>query len=211
VWKDHKHRKFRRRLRRTREHALHAGDAIASHQISDQLHLIPKSETLADVGATHAHETDFAYALADMVAVRKEDHEVVLIDTPPGVGPLRTMALIASDRVIVPARPPADFDVGSAVKLADLIRADLVHANPNLQLLGVLLTQVDPRWIIGAQARDALQAAGIRRLATSIPFAVSIGAAPRHGEPTMVLRPDGLVACAYRRLAHDLVALLELG
>ena len=191
------------------EHALDGDGPVEPFEVSAGLHVLPTGEALAGVIADRAHEGEFAYALADLVDAWRPDYSVILLDTPPGVGPLSTMALIAADRVIVPARP-ADFDVGGAVKVAEVIRSDLAQANATLELLGVLLTQVDRRWVIGADARQALAAAGVRRLATSIPFAVSVGAAPREGAPTMMLRPDSAVARAYRQLAGDLIEFLEL-
>ena len=195
--------------RRGLEHAL-AGDLdVEPIVVAAGLDVLATSETLVGVIAARAHEVEFAYALADVLERLRDRYGVILIDTPPGVGPLSTMALIAADRVIVPARP-ADFDVGGAIKLAEAIAVDLVEANSSLELLGVLLTQVDRRWVIGELARRQLAASGVRRLATLIPFAVSVGAAPREGAPTMMLRPDGSVARAYRQLAGDLLELLSL-
>jgi cellulose biosynthesis protein BcsQ len=90
------------------------------------------------------------------------------------------------------------------MKIAHLIHTDLAQANPRLDLLGVLVTQSDPRWTLTADTRDALDRAGVRRLRTEIPARVHVGAAPRYGAPIVVLHPDGMVAHAYRTLASDL-------
>jgi cellulose biosynthesis protein BcsQ len=173
------------------------------------LDLIPTTEALATTAAQNATNPGFATRLAELLEQDATSYDVVLIDTPPGLTPLATMAMLAADWVIAPARP-ADFDVGGAVKLADLIDDELSVINPELRLLGVLITQADRRWTLTQDTRDALNAAGIKQLRTEIPFMVRVGAAPRHAAPTIALEPDNRVSCAYRELARDLAAALRI-
>jgi chromosome partitioning protein len=182
------------------------GPAIAAGRPGG-VDLLPCSDRLEEAVTAHARHPAFAFRLAQLVGAVAQLYDVVIIDTPPGLGPLSSMAMLASDRVIVPARP-ADFDVMGAMKIAHLIRTTLQPANPRLALLGVLLTQVDRRWRLTTDARDALDRAQVRRLRVEVPARVQVGAAPRFGAPTFVLSPDGMVADAYRRLASDLDALV---
>jgi chromosome partitioning protein len=73
--------------------------------------------------------------LRDVVALYHEHYDWVLIDTPPGLGPLSSMAVLAARWIIVLARP-ADFDIGGAVKVADLLEHEIVEFNPKVELLG---------------------------------------------------------------------------
>ena len=182
------------------------GNAIVCRR-PGEVDVLPCSQHLEAAVTEHARHPDFAYRLQLLVRAVAAAYDVILIDTPPGLGPLSSMAMLASDRVIVPARP-ADFDVTGAMKIAHLIETDLQHANPRLGLLGVLITQADPRWTLTADTREALDRAGIRRLRTEIPARVHVGAAPRYGAPIFVLNPDGMVAHAYRTLAADLAPTL---
>jgi cellulose biosynthesis protein BcsQ len=103
--------------------------------------------------------------------------------------------------VIAPACP-ADFDIGGAVKLAELIEGQLRAVRPGLRLLGVLICQVDRRWTLAHDTRAALEEAGIGKLVTEIPFRVRVGAAPRHAGLSgqvcvvLVMRPWCRVAVA---------------
>jgi chromosome partitioning protein len=169
--------------------------------------VIPCTARLQEVVTQRSTEASFALAMADLLESISAGYDVVLIDTPPGVGPLSSMAMLAGDWVIVPARP-ADFDVAGALNLAALIASDLSAANPRLGLLGILVTQSDRRWTLRADTIAALEAAGVRPLAVEIPFMVSVGAAPRDGLPTFVTDRDGRVTAAYRQLAGELAALL---
>jgi len=182
---------------------------------SDQLeplpggvHLIPCTASLANVVAELLGVPGAENRLRDALALYKDDYDIVLIDTPPGLGPLSSMAMLAADWVIVPARP-ADFDVGGAVKLADLIEQEISEFNPGLQLLGVLVSQADRRWHLGHDARSALKRDGVAKLEVEIPFAVRVGSAPRYGAPTVVLEPNSRVGAAYRKLARHVLTTLN--
>jgi chromosome partitioning protein len=166
------------------------------------IHLLPCTEDLDVVVADHitARTPDFQYRLRELVSRLREDYDYVLIDTPPGRQPLSTMALLAADWVIAPIRP-ADFDVDGAIGLVDMLDSEIAAYNPNIRMLGVLVTQTDRRWKIGEDARAALSRAGIGILAREIPFAVRVGQAPRFLAPTIVLEPDSRVGSAYRDVA----------
>jgi chromosome partitioning protein len=114
------------------------------------------------------------------------------------------MAMLAARWIIVPARP-ADFDIGGAVKIADLLEHEIAQFNPDVELLGVLVSQVDRRWNLGHDTRSALKQADVPRLAIEIPFAVRVGSAPRYAAPIVVLEPASRVGRAYVRLAEHLV------
>jgi chromosome partitioning protein len=172
------------------------------------LGLVPCSAALEAVITGASGRPDFAHALAHGVAALEEPWDFVLIDTPPGLGALSSMAMLAADWVAVPARP-ADFDVAGALKLSRLVEDELALQNPRLRLLGVLVTQVDRRWTLAEETRARLAAAGVRRLRTEIPFSVRVGAAPRQGVPTVLAEPDSKVSVAYHHLAEDLSRLSE--
>lgn len=145
--------------------------------------------------------------MRDLVAAYRPDYDYILIDTPPGIQPLTSMAMLAADYVLVPARP-ADFDITGAVKVADFIDTHIADYNPQLRVLGVLVCQTDRRWRIGQKARDALVEADVEKLEHEIPFAIRVGAAPRYAMPTIALEPDSRVAAAYRLVAQDLTSRL---
>lgn len=165
--------------------------------------MLPCSEELAQTVADHTAEPDFAYRLRDLVERYRAEFDWILIDTPPGIQPLTSMAMLAADWVLVPARP-ADFDVGGAVKVADFIETHIAELNPALAIVGVLVCQTDRRWTIGRETSQALAEAHVTKLAHEIPFAIRVGSAPRYAMPTIALEPDSRVAAAYRHAAQEL-------
>lgn len=191
------------RLEDVLPHPGSARDAVHGVEGREGLSVLPCSERLADVVAEQQGAAGAEWALREVLESAGDGFDVVLVDTPPALGALSSMALLAAEWVVVPARP-ADFDVGGAIRLADLIRDELAQFNTALRLLGVLVCQTDARWTLGAETRAALEQADIKRLTVEIPFAVSVGRAPRRGRPTVAIDPDGRVGSAYRALASDL-------
>jgi chromosome partitioning protein len=167
------------------------------------VHLLPCTSELANTAAALVMQEGAEQRLRDVVALYHEHYDWVLIDTPPGLGPLSSMAMLAARWIIVPARP-ADFDIGGAVKVADLLEHEIVEFNPDVELLGVLVSQADRRWNLGQDSRSALKHSDIARFEVEIPFAVRVGSAPRYAAPTVVLEPDSRVGRAYQRLARQL-------
>jgi chromosome partitioning protein len=173
-----------------------------------KLDLVPCTAALEAAVSQHVGDPAYARAIDDRLDDPTHDaYDFVLLDTPPGLGPLSSMAMLAADWVIVPARP-ADFDVAGAIKLATLIGGALTTLNERLRLLGVLICQVDRRWTLSTDTREALAAADVHRLRVEIPFMVRTGAAPRHGAPTVLLEPDCRLSVAYHDLARDLETVL---
>ena len=168
------------------------------------VHMLPCTAELANTVARLIQEPGTERRLRDVVGLYDDVYDWVLIDTPPGLGALSSMAMLAARWIIVPARP-ADFDIGGAVKVADLLEHEIVKFNPTVELLGVLVSQADRRWHLGHETRAALKDADIPRFEIEIPFAVRVGSAPRYASPTVVLEPESRVGRAYRRLGRHLI------
>ena len=172
----------------------------------DRLRIIPCTDALADIVAdlpTKAGE-GWEQRLTEVLAPLRAQFDLVLIDTPPGLGSLPGMAMLAADGLLIPARP-ADLDVRGAGKLYDLVESTV----PNLRILGVLIAASDQRWRVTRDAGAQMDAEQMRVLPIQVPRAVRVASAPRYHAPTVVLEPDSMVSHAYRRLAAYL--LTELG
>jgi chromosome partitioning protein len=164
------------------------------------VHMVPCTDELEIVVTENLAQPGFTTRLRSYVDALAASYDYILIDTPPGRQALTTAALLAADYVISPIRP-ADFDVEGAIRLTEMLENEIKHHNKDVKMLGVLLAQTDPRWKLGEHARDALTEAKIEFFEKIIPFAVSVGMAPRYQAPTIVLQPDGRVGSAYRDVA----------
>jgi len=171
-----------------------------------RLRIIPATDALADVAADLPQAAGAGYEnrLRDVLAPLRERFDIVLLDTPPGLGTLPGLALLAADGLLIPALA-ADLDVRGAGKVYDLVEAQL----PDLRILGVLVAASEVRWRITREATSRMETDSMHVLPVRVPRAVRVASAPRHRAPTAVLEPDSIVSHAYRKLAQHLIQ--ELG
>jgi chromosome partitioning protein len=172
----------------------------------ERLRIIPCSDALADVAADLpvTAGAGWEHRLAEVLAALRPRFDVVLIDTPPGLGNLSGMAMLAGDGLVIPARPAA-LDVRGAGKLYDLVESTV----PELRILGVLLAASEQRWRVARDASEQMAAESMRVLPVQVPRTVRVASAPRYRAPTVVLEPDSMVSHAYRQLAEYLLREVE--
>jgi chromosome partitioning protein len=82
--------------------------------------------------------------LRSALQVTRTHFDAIILDCPPHIGGLTINALVAADHVLVPTNLAAlsVAGVGGVIEAVDDVQAEL---NPNLDVAGVLLTQVDGR------------------------------------------------------------------
>ncbi len=167
-----------------------------------QLRIIACADALADVAADLPYTVGDGYEtrLKQVVDAQRPAFDCILLDTPPGLGSLSGIALLAADWLLIPALA-ADLDVRGAGKLYDLVESQV----PGLRILGVLIAASERRWRVTRDATARMDADDMRVLPVAVPRAVRVASAPRHRASTAVLEPDSLVAHAYRSLAEHIL------
>lgn len=126
-------------------------DAIYETHI-ENLDLAPSHIRLAMIERHVAIEEQ--YRLKDALE-SLTDYELVVIDCPPSLGMTLTQALLASHYVLVPVAAQY-YPLEGVVDLAGTINATR-RPNPNLKILGYLITYFDARNKICGQAMTKLQ------------------------------------------------------
>ncbi len=84
--------------------------------------------------------------LKDALRVTRTFYDVIVIDCPPNLGNLTVNGLVAADQVLIPC-DPSPLALGGVHALVDAIRG-VSRLNPEIDVLGVLLTRVDGRTTI---------------------------------------------------------------
>jgi chromosome partitioning protein len=167
----------------------------------EQLRIIPATDALANVAADlPTAGAGYETRLREVLEPLRARFDLVLIDTPPGLGTLPGLALLAADGLLVPALA-ADLDVRGAGKVYDLVESQI----PELRILGVLVAASESRWRITREATSRMEDDAMRVLPVRVPRVVRVASAPRYGAPTAVLEPDSMVSHAYRQLAQHLI------
>ena len=181
-------------------------DVAAGLEWREQLRILPCTDALADVAADLPAAAGDGYEtrLRQILEPLRSAFDFILLDTPPGLGNLSGMAVLAADGLLIPALA-ADLDVRGAGKLYDLVEGEV----PGLRILGVLIAASERRWRVTRDAAARMDAAEMRVLPVQIPRAVRVASAPRYRAPTAVLEPDSMVSHAYRQLARPLLKELD--
>ncbi len=129
------------------------------------------------------------------------DYDLCLIDCPPSLGLLTVGALVAADAVLVPTQPQAADLRGLRLFLetVDSIKTEL---NPDLKVLGVLVTFYDRRLLHHKAAVKALQDAEVPLLPVFIGRSVRVAEAAGVGQSVVDFSPKNKQAKKYRKLSE---------
>jgi chromosome partitioning protein len=170
------------------------------------LFVVPATANLsAALAELPGRESPWQWLLADLLA-RQTLADDVVIDTPPGLGSLPLLALVAADAVVI----PTELEDASWLKIYELLRSvALVQTrpekrpmNPDLRVVGVLPTMVDRRSRFALDILDQLRSElPVPLIEPVIPARVEIKRAAREGLPVTRYATDGEAAAAYRSLA----------
>lgn len=196
-------------------YALLLGEIPASAAIIptdvENLSLIPATPNLAgaevELVSVLARESRLRQALADIV----EQYDYVFVDCPPSLGLLTINALVAADQMIIPIQ--AEFYALEGLsQLTTIIRRVKEALNPNLEILGVLVTMFDGRTRLAIEVLDeVLRYFPEQVFKTQIPRNIRLSEAPSFGKPVVLFDVKSRGAQAYLDLAREVTALESVG
>ncbi len=107
------------------------------------LDLAPANATLAAAESSLSNKLGREFRLRDVLGFLSDKYDMILIDTPPSLGLLTVNSLAAATRVIVPTEARF-FSLQGLQGLEDTI-AEVQYLNPNLKIMGILLSKLDRR------------------------------------------------------------------
>ncbi len=179
-------------------------DAIEATSLRN-LFLVPATLDLAGAEIELVSALSREQKLRRALSSVRDDFDVVLIDCPPSLGLLTVNALAAGEGVIVPIQCEyyALEGLGVLRRNAELIRT---HLNPELHILGFVLTMHDGRTRLSQQVVDEVRRHfGEQVFRTRIPRSVRLAEAPSFGQPITVFDPSSRGSVAYHRLAAEVL------
>jgi chromosome partitioning protein len=165
------------------------------------LFLLPSTPDLA--GAT-VELTDQPERLRHLLH-QLEGFDVVLVDAPPSLGALAINALVASDGIIIPLQAEY-YALEGVAGMMDTIERVRDALNPNLKLLGILVTMFDTRTNLAQQVeQNVREHFGELVFWSVIPRNVKLSEAPSYGQTINKYAPVSSGAGAYKRLAQEVM------
>lgn len=132
------------------------------------------------------------------------DFDIVLIDCPPSLGLLSINALTAAEEVLIPVQTEY-YALEGLSQLLSVIGQVRQALNPNLNILGVILTMYDSRTSLSEQVKEELyKHFGAKIFKTVIPRNVRLAEAPSFGKTIAEHDKWSKGARAYKGLAKEL-------
>jgi chromosome partitioning protein len=207
-----------------------AGESLAEVLGGATMGLLPLGKVLlnvADVESSHLHlaPADIALSANELGLVQRigrehvlktalatvgNAYDICLIDCPPSLGMLTVNALAAAHLVIVPTQPQIS-DVRGLILFLETVSSIRAAINPNLKILGVLVTFYDGRTIHHRDAVQTLKDQGLPLFETMIGRSIRVAEAPAAGESVVTYDPQNPQAENYQQLAREVDTWLRSG
>lgn len=165
------------------------------------LSILPASQNLAAAEIELVDQPNREFRLTGMLNQLQYDY--VLIDCPPSLGLLTLNGLTAAQHLLIPVQAEyyALEGLGQLLQTVNLVQQAL---NPNLQLLGVLLTMHNTHMTLSKQVHEEVQKHFPGKVfETVIPRNVRLAEAPSFGKPIHKYDKWSKGARAYKQLAKE--------
>ena len=139
----------------------------------------------------------------------EENYDLILIDCPPSLGLLTINALTASTHVLVPLQCEY-FALEGLSQLLNTIKLVQVDLNPNITILGILLTMANHRTNLTSQIiEEAREYFPEHVFETIISRNVKVSEAPSHGTPINRYDPRATGSLHYTQFTQELLECLH--
>ncbi len=189
--------------------SVNPGDVVIATRWAG-ISLLPASADLLVVaealGSTH-HELALCDALTRSGGA--VDFDVVIFDTPPGMGFCMASVMAATDHVLVPMQM-SGFALKGLQTVLHCVRTVRQQFNPGLRVLGVLPTFVDKRTRFSQEVLEGLhEVPGLHIFDSYIGVNVELQESALAGMPITAFAPASAPAVSYRHLVAEIESWLE--
>ncbi len=167
--------------------------------------LAPSRIALAKLEQQLAGQFDAPFKLKDALAAIRKDFDIILIDCPPALGLLTVNALVAATHLLVPIQSTY-YALEGTDDLLETYERVRSRPNPELQILGVLITLYDKRTSIAQDTYNQIKAVfGDKLFRTKISRSVRLEESPAYKETILTYAPDSPGATEYKKLSLEVL------
>jgi chromosome partitioning protein len=185
---------------------VHLSDVIVPVEKVPNLSLAPSSIALAKIEAKLLGELDSHYRLKDEIDRVREQFDFLVIDTPPTLGIITVNALVAASHILVPIQS-SYFALEGTDDLLETIDKIKARANPQLQILGAVITLFDKRTVLSKDIQDQIRRVfGDKLFETVITKSVRLEESPAYRESIFTFAPRSSGAYEYYRLSEEVLS-----
>lgn len=179
-----------------------AEDIITETNIAN-LYLLPTTPQLAAAEVELVNAPNREQRLQETLS--GVDYDFILIDCPPALSLLTINALTAAGSVLIPVQAEY-YALEGLSQLLSIVQKVRHGLNPELELLGVVVTMYDSRTSLSGQVVEELNKHfGDKVFHTIIPRNVRLAEAPSHGKTILEHDKWSKGARAYKQLAKEVI------
>ena len=169
------------------------------------LALLPASIALAKLESKLIGEIDGHFRLKDRVDAIKYKFDFIIIDTPPTLGLITVNSLVAATHLIIPIQS-SYFALEGTDDLLETFEKVRARSNPELGLLGVLITLHDRRIVIAKDSEEHIRKLFEDKVfKTIISKSVRLEESPAYKESIFTFAPNSRGAIEYQELAKEII------
>ncbi len=188
---------------------IHLADILHPIAKFPNLAVAPSAISLAKIEAKLLGELDSHYRLKDELDLVHERFDYVILDTPPTLGIITFNALVAATHVLIPIQS-SYFALEGTDDLLETIDKVKQRANPQLQILGALITLYDKRTVLSQDIRNQIRDVfGEKLFDTVISKSVRLEESPAYHEPIFTFAPTSSGAYEYYKLTEEVLSRVQ--
>lgn len=177
----------------------------AVHKLGSYLYILPATTDLVGVELELVDKMGREFYLDEVLKTLKDDYDYIILDCPPSLGLLTLNSLCAARELLIPLQCEF-FALEGIVKLLQTFEQVKKRLNPELKILGVVLTMYDIRNKLARQVKNEVRKCLPDMLMeTVIPRNVRLSEAPSHGRSIIHYDVKSKGAESYLALAKEVV------
>jgi len=181
-----------------------AGDIIFDTEI-DTLKIIPSKIELIGFDMEMLNDPNRENLLKNILKSIDYMFDYIVIDCPPSLNLLTVNAMTAADSLLIPIQSEF-YALEGLSQLLETVKRIKIKLNPNLIILGILLTMFDKRTNLSRQVlEEAEKYFSDLIFKTKIPRNVSLAEAPSFGQSIITYAPDSIGAQSYSALVDEIL------
>lgn len=170
-----------------------------------KLDIVPSKISLAKLEAKLVGDFDGIFRLKDRLEKIRSDYDHIFIDTPPTLGIITVNALVAATHVLIPIQS-SYFALEGTDDLLETIEKIRSRPNPDLDILGVLVTLFDKRTALSKDVEAHIRKVfGEKTFETIITRSVRLEESPAHKEAIFSYAPNSSGAVEYKKLSREVL------